>query len=109
MRGDGAEVHHLDVPDGGLGLGGVLAEAVGDVAFRPAPLDRDGAHDQVDRVRLPVELATAVALAGQLGLKLEEAEEYFKALETFVRIGDKKIPDKTAVDLERIHQKIKKE
>jgi acyl-CoA synthetase (NDP forming) len=31
-----------------LGLGGVLAEAVADVVFRPAPLDLRGAHDLID-------------------------------------------------------------
>jgi acyl-CoA synthetase (NDP forming) len=31
-----------------LGLGGVLAEAVADVAFRPAPLDLRQAHDLID-------------------------------------------------------------
>jgi acyl-CoA synthetase (NDP forming) len=31
-----------------LGLGGVLAEAVADVVFRPAPLEHAGAHDLID-------------------------------------------------------------
>ena len=34
-----------------LGLGGVLAEAVGDVVFRPAPLDLDDAHRQIDALQ----------------------------------------------------------
>ena len=34
-----------------LGIGGVLAEALGDVAFRLAPLDRVDAADMVDQLR----------------------------------------------------------
>ncbi len=33
-----------------LGLGGILAEAVADVVFRPAPLDATMAHDMVDQL-----------------------------------------------------------
>jgi acetyl-CoA synthetase (ADP-forming) len=35
-----------------LGIGGILAEAVADVAFRLAPLDRVDAEDLVDDLRM---------------------------------------------------------
>ena len=34
-----------------LGVGGVLAEAVADVVFRPAPLDRVTAEEMIDDLR----------------------------------------------------------
>ncbi len=34
-----------------LGIGGVLAEAIADVAFRLVPIDRVDAHDMVDQLR----------------------------------------------------------
>ncbi len=34
-----------------LGVGGVLAEAIADVVFRPAPVDRSGAEAMVDQLR----------------------------------------------------------
>ena len=33
-----------------LGVGGILAEAVADVVFRPAPVDRVTAHDMIDQL-----------------------------------------------------------
>ena len=33
-----------------LGLGGILAEAVADVVFRPAPLDQVTAHEMIDQL-----------------------------------------------------------
>ncbi len=33
-----------------LGVGGILAEAVADVAFRPAPVDRVTAHEMIDQL-----------------------------------------------------------
>ena len=33
-----------------LGLGGILAEAVADVVFRPAPLDDVTAHEMIDQL-----------------------------------------------------------
>lgn len=35
-----------------LGIGGVMAEAIADVAFRPAPIDERGARDMVASLRL---------------------------------------------------------
>ena len=35
-----------------LGVGGVLAEAIADVVFRPAPLDPVTAHEQIESLRL---------------------------------------------------------
>jgi acetyltransferase len=34
-----------------LGVGGILAEALADVVFRPAPLDRTTAHEMIDDLR----------------------------------------------------------
>jgi acetyltransferase len=34
-----------------LGVGGILAEAIADVVFRPAPLDRVTAHEMIDDLR----------------------------------------------------------
>ncbi len=34
-----------------LGIGGVLAEAIADVAFRLAPISRVDAHDMIDQLR----------------------------------------------------------
>ncbi len=57
-----------------LGLGGILAEAVADVVFRPAPLDQVTAHEMIDQLGVqrllgPFRGETAVdrdALAGVL-------------------------------------------
>jgi len=75
-----------------LGLGGVLAEAVGDVAFRPAPLDRNGAHDQVDS------LASQALLSGFRG---EAAVDRELLVDTLVGLGRLCVerPDVVSVDL----------
>lgn len=69
-----------------LGVGGVLAEAIADVVFRPAPLDAVTAREQIDDLRLssllgefrgeaPVDREALVELLVGLGRLAEEHPE----------------------------------
>ena len=75
-----------------LGLGGVLAEAIGDVVFRPAPLDIDGALRQIDALG-------SQALLGPF--RGEAAVDRQRLAEALVGLGRLALerPDVASVDL----------
>ena len=74
-----------------LGVGGVLAEAVADAAFRLAPLDRLDAHDLIDDLG-------AQALLGEF--RGEPAVDRHALADILCALGDLAIdPDVASVDL----------
>ena len=62
-----------------LGVGGILAEAIGDVVFRPAPLDRVTAHEMI------ADLATQKLLGEFRG---EAAVDREKLVDVLVGLGE---------------------
>ncbi|MGB1382100.1 MAG: acetate--CoA ligase family protein, partial [Ilumatobacteraceae bacterium] len=75
-----------------LGVGGVLAEAIGDVAFRPAPLDHAAALDQI------ASLDSQVLLGSFRGEAAVDRHALADTLVGLGRICDER-PDIVSVDL----------
>ncbi|QQS24902.1 MAG: acetate--CoA ligase family protein [Actinomycetota bacterium] len=75
-----------------LGVGGVLAEAVADVVFRPAPVDRVTAHEMIE------DLATQRLLGEFRGEAAVDREQLAEALIGLGRLAIDR-PDVTSVDL----------
>ncbi len=75
-----------------LGVGGVLAEAVADVVFRPAPLDRITAHEMID------DLATQRMLGEFRGEAAVDRETLVDVLVGLGRLADER-PDVASVDV----------
>ncbi|MFM8562384.1 MAG: acetate--CoA ligase family protein [Acidimicrobiia bacterium] len=75
-----------------LGVGGVLAEAVADVVFRPAPLDRITAHEMID------DLATQRMLGEFRGEAAVDRDILADCLVGLGRLADER-PDVASGDL----------
>jgi acetyltransferase len=75
-----------------LGLGGVLAEAIADVVFRPAPLDRITAAEMID------DLATGKVLGPFRGEAAVDREKLIDVLVGLGRLADER-PDVASVDV----------
>ena len=75
-----------------LGLGGVLAEAIADVVFRPAPLDRITAEEMID------DLATSKILGPFRGDAAVDREKLIDVLVGLGRLADER-PDVASVDV----------
>ncbi|MBW1988202.1 MAG: acetate--CoA ligase family protein [Deltaproteobacteria bacterium] len=74
-----------------LGLGGVFAEALGDTAFRAAPVDRAEVADMVE------ELSGKKILKGVRGMKPVDPEALFTCIDVLCRVGLEE-PDVAEVD-----------
>ena len=75
-----------------LGVGGILAEAVADVVFRPAPLDEPTAADMID------DLATQKLLGEFRGEAAVDRSQLVELLVGLGRLADER-PDVASVDI----------
>ena len=75
-----------------LGVGGILAEAVADVVFRPAPLDEATAADMID------DLATQKLLGDFRGESAVDRDQLVGLLVGLGRLADER-PDVASVDI----------
>jgi len=75
-----------------LGVGGILAEAIADVVFRPAPLDRQTAHEMID------DLATQKLLGEFRGEAAIDRDVLVDVLLGLGRVADER-PDVRSIDV----------
>jgi len=75
-----------------LGIGGILAEAIADVVFRPAPLDEPTAHDMIDQ------LSTQKLLGKFRGEAAVDRSQLVELLVGLGTLADER-PDVASVDI----------